>query len=289
MTSKDHFQLHIDVQEEHITAVDFLSAHCHLSKQRIKQAMRNGSVWLTHNKKTDRLRRAKKALSVGDQVHFYYDIDIQDRQSTAPVLLEDNGTYSIWHKPRGMFSQGSKWGDHCAIARWIETHHLPQRPAFIIHRLDRATSGIMLIAHSKKTAAFLANQFETRLIKKHYLAITASPLTKTAFTISNELNGKKAISHFDLLEHNEPYSLFAINIETGRKHQIRQHMAQAKMSILGDRLYGEPQQQLTPAPQDLQLTAYKLSYQCPVEKVTKTYELPAEYRPTINALLNPTE
>lgn len=284
MTSETKFQLHLDVENNHITAIELLSSHCQLSKQRIKQAMKNGSVWLTHNKSTFRLRRAKKILSSGDEIHLYYDIAIQEKQPVEPILLEDNDIYSIWHKPRGMFSQGSKWGDHCAIARWIETNHLPQRPAFTIHRLDRATSGVILIAHSKKTAAFLARQFEKRLVRKQYLAITSSPLTKTSFSIHNELDGKKAISHFHLTEHQAPYSLFDIDIETGRKHQIRQHLAGVKMPILGDRLYGKQETSETNPP-DLQLTAYKISFLCPAKQKTKTFELPSKYKPSINALL----
>lgn len=285
MTSENKFQLHLDIEHNHITAVELLSSHSQLSKQRIKQAMKNGSVWLTRNKRTFRLRRAKKTLCSGDQIHLYYDLAIQEMQPTEPILLEDNTIYSIWHKPRGMFSQGSKWGDHCAIARWIESNHFPQRPAFIIHRLDRATSGIILIAHSKKTAAFLTKQFEERLVRKQYLAITSSPLTKTSFSIRNDLNGKKAISHFQLIDQQKPYSLFDINIETGRKHQIRQHLAEAKMPILGDRLYGKQKEFAANHP-DLQLTAYKISFLCPVKEKTKTIELPSKYQPNINALLS---
>ncbi len=54
--------------------------------------------------------------------------------------------------PYGMLSQGSKWSDHCTIARFAQQHLTPERPVFIVHRLDRAATGLILIAHSKKTS-----------------------------------------------------------------------------------------------------------------------------------------
>lgn len=284
MNSETIFQLHLDVDTPQINPVELLVSRCQLSKQLIKKAMRNGSVWLTRNKSTYRLRRAKKPLLLGDKVHFYYNSSVQEMQPIRPILIEDKDSYSIWHKPRGMFSQGSKWGDHCSIARWIETNHSPQRPTFTIHRLDRATSGIILVAHTKRTATLLSKQFEDRLVKKHYLAISTSPLKKHTFTIRNKLDGKKAISHFQLIEHQNPYLLFDINIETGRKHQIRKHLANEGMPILGDRLYGDSLSSNTTTP-DLQLTAYKITFLCPIEKKTKTMELPKEFKLNIKSLL----
>lgn len=88
----------------------------------------------------------------------------------APELIADEGHYSVWHKPAGMLSQGSKWGDHCTLSRWVETHDENPRSVFTVHRLDRAANGLMLIAHSKNAARLLAAMFANKTIKKHYHA-----------------------------------------------------------------------------------------------------------------------
>ena len=66
-------------------------------------------------------------------------------------------TTSIWYKPYGIYCQGSKWGDHHTIHRMAEQQL--QRPCFIVHRLDRATTGLVIVAHKKKIAAALAALF----------------------------------------------------------------------------------------------------------------------------------
>ena len=79
----------------------------------------------------------------------------------TPSLVEDCGHFSVWNKPAGMLCQGSRWSDHTTLYRWAEIHLSPQRPSFLIHRLDRMTSGLTVLAHNKKVAAYLAAQFET--------------------------------------------------------------------------------------------------------------------------------
>jgi tRNA pseudouridine32 synthase / 23S rRNA pseudouridine746 synthase len=142
-------ECHVDITEAGQTALDWLAAATGLSRQHIKQTMDRGAVWITHGKHTQRLRRAKRQLPAGDTLHLYYDAAVLAQQPPEPGLVADESDYSVWHKPCGMLSQGSKWGDHCTINRWVEKHLAPQRPAFIVHRLDRAATGLMLIAHSR--------------------------------------------------------------------------------------------------------------------------------------------
>ena len=85
------------------------------------------------------------------------------------LLIEDLIDYSVWYKPYGMLSQGSKWSDHCTIARFAQKNLSNERPAFIVHRLDRAATGLILIAHSKKAAKALSSLFENRTIESNSL------------------------------------------------------------------------------------------------------------------------
>ena len=279
-TSSAHFELHLPVTHAQCNAVDLLSGHCDLSRQTIKQAMQNGALWLEHGRHVQRLRRAKKTLSAGDELHFYYDEAIQNQQVPPAELVADEKAYSIWNKPCGMYSQGSRWGDHCTIYRYAEQHLLPERPAFIVHRLDRAASGLMILAHSKKMAAAFSSLFVKREIGKQYEAVVAADLSALAlpFEISKPVDGKPALSRIIGVEPEDGNSRLRLEIETGRKHQIRRHLAESGWPIVGDRLYGTKSNKAdndNPANTgpDLQLKSVYLKFTCPVTGQIKEYSL----------------
>ena len=118
----NHIEAHVKIESPEDSSVDLLQQASGLSKQRIKLAMTQGAVWITRGKNTQRLRRAKRALRVGDEVHLYYDAEILAAIPPEPTLIADLGAYSVWNKPFGLRSQGSKWGDHCTLMRWAERH-----------------------------------------------------------------------------------------------------------------------------------------------------------------------
>ena len=149
----------ISLPDQLVTATGF-------SRQNVKRAMQKGAVWLTRGKQTDRIRRVTKLAKPGDQVHLYYDEGILATVPTPCELISDEDAYSIWYKPYGVRSQGAKWGDHCTVYRWAEQHLEPQRPAFTVHRLDRAATGLILLAHTKGVATLLSKLFEQREIEK---------------------------------------------------------------------------------------------------------------------------
>ncbi len=254
---------HIEIDRQDITAVDWLINASQLSKQRIKQAMNKGAVWLTRGNSTTRLRRATKKPLAGDTLHLYYDEKVLSASPPEAKLIADEGAYSVWFKPCGMLSQGSKWGDHCAINRFAEKHLSPERPAFVVHRLDRAATGLIIIAHKKTIAAQLSELFQKRKVEKHYRVIVHNKFPESAMTINRDIDGKQAISHIRLLEY-EPIknlSLLDVSIETGRKHQIRIHLSESGYPVVGDRLYGDKADK-----QDLQLCAVSLAFTCPIKK-----------------------
>lgn len=281
-------QYHVAVTEPDSSAVELLSAATEFSNQQLKKLMQSGAVWLTQGKQTKRLRRAKKPLPAGTELHLYYDKKVQQAEVVEPQLLADEGDYSVWVKPCGMMSQGSKWGDQGTIARWAEQHLQPQRPAFIVHRLDRATRGLILVAHSKKAVRGLTAMFESRQLKKRYRAKVLGDHRRHAQpqTITESIDGRPAVSHVscvavDLLGQ---YSIVDIDIETGRKHQIRRHLAGSGFPIIGDRLYGAQQclaDKLVDQP-DLQLAAMQLVFTCPLTGQARNYQLPEQYWPRLS-------
>lgn len=266
------FEKHITADETGVTAIELLAENVSLSKQQLKTAMTNGAVWLESNHGINRNRRAKKALQVGDRLHLYYDRSIQSQAIPAAVLIADEGKYSVWSKPCGMYSQGSKWGDHCTIYRWAEQHLQPSRPAYLIHRLDRAASGLIIIAHNKKTANAFAQMFKQHAITKRYRATVVGDLTDKTLplSISQPLDNKSASTTILQADSNPgaKTTSLLIEIHTGRKHQIRKHLLSIGHPIVGDRLYGTEDYD-----GDLQLRAVYLAFSCPETKTWREYSL----------------
>ncbi len=276
--------------EKHITigstdkkSVDLISSEAGLAKSAVKQAMSKGAVWLQRGKQVRRLRRASTPLYSGDQLHLYYEARILEQTPPPPLLIADEDAYSVWFKPYGMLSQGSKWGDHCTINRWVEVHLQPQRPAFIVNRLDRAASGLMIIAHGKRTAAYFSRLFRERQIEKRYRALVIGRPPQHQ-TIDTALDGRPSISHVHNLRYRDRdnLSLVEIHIETGRKHQIRRHLAGAGYPVVGDRHYGAATNGRIP---DLQLTCTYLSFISPIDNLRHTYSAPEERQPSLDQAL----
>jgi len=276
-------EFHIPITQSDVIAVDCLAEASGLSKQKLKQAMQKGCVWLEqHSNRGDqkqfiqRLRRAKRVLKLGETLHFYYDETVLNTKQTEAALVCDEGSYSVWNKPAGMRSQGSKWGDHCTLYRWAEQHLSPERPAFIVHRLDRAASGLMLLAHQKQMTADLTRIFAKRQVDKRYQVKVEGDFSKlltddeTTKSIRTNINRKTATSHVKQLSYDisSDESLLEVQIETGRKHQIRVHLASVGYPVVGDRLYGSGK-----SDKDLQLTAVALKFECPVTGETKSFAL----------------
>ena len=271
--SDERIEAHVTVESAGANSIDLLQHETGLPRQRIKFAMGQGAAWLTRGRNTQRLRRAKRALQPGDELHLYYDADILAEVPPEPKLIADVGEYSVWRKPYGLRSQGSKWGDHCTITRWAERHLDPERPAFTVHRLDRAANGLILVAHSKKTAAALSALFRERKVEKSYRALVAGDFSSqpNPLRVTEPLDGKEAISEFSLVEVSDDgkRSLVDVSIETGRKHQVRRHLALIGFPIIGDRQYGDGDKDGL----DLQLTAYRLAFHCPVKDAPLEFAL----------------
>jgi tRNA pseudouridine32 synthase/23S rRNA pseudouridine746 synthase len=260
-------------EKKSCTAISVLENHGHeknisLSKAELKQAISKGALWLTpakNKKQTQRLRRVKKPLLVGDELHFYYNKEVLSAPVPQALLIADLIDYSVWYKPYGMLSQGSKWSDHCTIARFAQQHLPNERPAFIVHRLDRAATGLILVAHTKTAARTLSHMFEFHLLEKNYhIIVHGNHKTRPQpEVIEADVDGKSARSTFTCLAYDDvtDRSLIKVKIDSGRKHQIRLHAASIGMPVVGDRLHGiaDESEQC-----NLQLCAVSLRFVCPL-------------------------
>lgn len=253
-------------EEQGCDAASLLSRLSDLPKQRIKDAMSKGAVVLKR-KHGKRLRRASEKLQAGDQLLLSYDADILSRTLPEGILcLEQRKSYSIWFKPAGVMSQGTAFGDHLALLRQVELQL--NKPVFLVHRLDRETAGLMLIAHTKAAAATLSNLFQQQQINKVYQAWVAGQ-APTQGEITSPLDGKPASTSFKRLAYDDNLnqSQLEITIATGRTHQIRRHLAELGYPIMGDPRYGKNNKNTT----GLQLKAVQLRFECPERKQQVSY------------------
>lgn len=165
-----------------------------------------------------------------------------------------------------------------------------ERPG-IVHRLDKDTSGLMVVAKSDAAMAGFVRLFQTGGIRKEYLALVHGAPPKPAGTVSTLIgrhpvdrkrmavvtrNGKQAITHYAVERALGGIALVRCRIETGRTHQIRVHMQSLGCPVVGDALYGRPaaDKRLTPAPARQMLHAARLAFAHPVSGQPMTFEAP---------------
>ncbi len=242
-----------------------------LSKARVKDAMSKGALSLKRGKQTRRIRRAETAVKSGDILYLNYDESLLALKPPMISCLEDRMGYSIWFKPAGVMSQGNQYGDHMSILRIVEKQLHQKREVFPVHRLDRETRGLVMVAHNKKMAATLSTMFQQHQIEKGYQAIVLGK-TEASGKIDIALDGKQAVTHFTRIGYDEERgtSQVDIQLETGRTHQIRRHFEQIGHPLMGDPKYGSGNKNR----QGLLLVAYKLSFLCPIRKDQITLALP---------------
>ena len=142
------------VSGEPATACEFLASHTVLSKSRIKDAMAKGAVWIKKTRgKQRRIRRATAALRAGDILSVNDDAGLLALAPLRPDLVSDQHRYSVWYKPAGLMTPGTRFGDHCSLLRQAELFFKSRRDVFPVHRLDREAARIVILAHDKKATA----------------------------------------------------------------------------------------------------------------------------------------
>ncbi len=272
----NRIDLEIDIDSNaDVTVADLLAAKSGLSKSKVKDAMNKGAVWLKKNRGgMKRLRRATAVLKKGDRIELHYDEKILSLKPPSADCLSDRGDYSVWYKPPGMTAQGTLYGDHCSLMRHAELFFNLQREVFLVHRLDREASGIMLIAHNRRAAARLSEIFQNNLITKRYRAEVLGAFGKNdqRGTIEFPLDGKSATTEYQVLSYDavRDTSVVEIIIRTGRLHQIRRHFDMTGHPVMGDPKYGKGNKNT----EGLKLTATSLKFTCPVSNQEVEFSLP---------------
>ncbi len=220
------------------------------------------------------MRGATATFTTGDLLEFYYDERVLAIKPPEAKCLSDQDHYSVWHKPAGLMAQGTMYGDHCSLMRQAELFFKPSREVFLIHRLDREASGIMLLAHNKNAAARLSELFQkNRIIKTYYTEVLGNLGGKgRQGTVELPLDGKSAITEYEV-ESWDPgrnASVVHVVIKTGRLHQIRRHFDMLGFPVIGDPKYGKGNKNT----EGMKLTAVSLRFYCPFRNKEVEFTLP---------------
>lgn len=287
----------------------FLAAE--VSRSRLEESFRAGKV------KIAGLPIAKKRkLEAGEEV----EIELPEPAPSAvnpvdipvEVLFEDDDVVVV-NKPAGMtVHPGSGTGEDTLVHAMA--HHTggklsmaggAMRPG-IVHRLDKETSGVMIMAKTDKAYYRLVEMFAARELDKRYIAIVCGvptvrsgvirkpigrhPSFRTKMCVCDESNGRDACTEWVLDEtFGNKASLISCKIHTGRTHQIRVHMSDMGFPILGDYTYSFQKNKLKeiPAPERVMLHAHKLRLEHPVKEGTiidVEAEPPADFKAVLDIL-----
>lgn len=212
----------------------------------------------------------------GDEVIIDYDVAEMDNipDIELEVLYEDDDCVVI-NKPVGLLTHSKgAFNPEATVATWLRlrTKDINGNRAGIVHRLDRATSGVMICAKTPEALSWLQKQFAQRRTKKTYYAVIAGTLDPLEAVIDMPIErnpkapatfrvgalGKASKTKYKVVTSSAAYSLIELKPETGRTHQLRVHLAYLGHPIVGDILYsGEPADRLYLHAAELEITIVK--------------------------------
>ena len=225
----------VTIKDDGRTLQDALALWMKVSRRVAKQHIDARVVWVN-----DRcVWMARHTVKAGDRVRVAGAVASPTAKASVPrkvkILFEDDD-FMVVDKPAGMLTNAS---DSSAEAVVREQKGLPDIQA--VHRLDRDTSGCLLMAKSKRAFEAAVNIFKEHRIKKTYRAIVYGRWEADASTIDLPVDGKRALTQVSCVRATDVASYLVLHIETGRTHQIRQHLAMARHPVVGDREYGPKQ------------------------------------------------
>ena len=273
-------------------------AYPDISRARIQRLIASGNVTVNGDavRKSGQVFEGDRlALDIPETEHVVFPTDI-----TFPVLYEDDWLIAI-DKPAGMVVHGAPGDTGPTVAMWmlerlgeLARKFDVERPG-IVHRLDKDTSGVLLLAKTPQAQAALSAGFESRTTKKTYLAITDGvpdrpravidadigrhPGDRTKMAVSR--SGREARTEYEVLGKDHGLALVIVHPETGRTHQIRVHLAAIQSPVMFDRVYGKA------GDGRQMLHAYQVAFVHPGrpgETLTITAPIPPDFSHEVRAL-----
>ena len=252
-----------------------------LSRVAVQRLIEEGNI-LVNGKKA----KPSYAVQVGDEVIIQMpeakETDLKPQDIPLDIIYEDNDIIVV-NKAKRMVVHPAVGNPDGTLVNAIMAHCKGNlsgiggelRPG-IVHRLDKDTSGLLIIAKNDKAHLRISEQIQNRQVKKTYLALVKGIVPENEATIKMPIGrstkdrkkmavtpkGKEAITHFKVLERFEKYTYLEVKIETGRTHQIRVHMAEIGHPVVGDMVYSNGKNEFNIEGQ--MLHAYRLEFKHPI-------------------------
>ena len=211
------------------------------------------------------------------------------------IIFEDD-TLIVVDKPPGLLTMGTpieRVRTLYAALREAANRKRPRQKIFIVHRLDREASGLLVFAKTIEAKEHLQDQFKDHSAGRRYVAVVEGRVAPDDFTIRSHLAenaayrvystreasaGKLAVTHVHVMKRNSRTTLVEVRLETGRKHQIRVHLAERGHPVAGDKTYGSRSNPI----RRLALHAAHLAFRHPRTGKRMTFDSP--YPASFNAL-----
>ena len=243
--------LEFEVNREDTLLPFLLSALSGESRNYVKGVLKRGQITVNGKPCTDYARR----LVPGQRVCVLREAPRKKADIGFPVIFEDDDLIVI-DKPAGMLAVATD-DERENTAYYMVNSYLKSKNkagrVFIVHRLDRETSGVMLFAKSEQVKYALQENWNDAVIRRGYIAVVEGKVTPPEATVKswlretktllvysskNEGDGKLAITNYKTVKATDKYTMLDISLETGRKNQIRVHMKDIGHPIAGDKKYG---------------------------------------------------
>ena len=272
----------------------YIAERTELTRTRIQQLIKDGNINV-NNKKSKPSYKVEKNDFIEMIIPDEKEIDLIPENINIKILYEDSDI-AVIDKEAGIVVHPSHGHESGTLVNAV-MYHIKDlsgingeiRPG-IVHRLDKDTSGLLIIAKNDTAHLRLSEMFGSSGIRKTYIAILKGKINKESGKLETligrdpkdrkkmavvKTNGKTAITYFQVLDKNEKFSLVKVNIQTGRTHQIRVHMKYLGYPVLGDSVYGRDKK----IAGRQMLHAYKLEFLHPVtQKAMKIIsELPQDF------------
>lgn len=260
----------------------FLAQKLNLSRSYVEKMFKKELV-LVNKKKA----KASQKLQVNDLVEYLFlpeeKLDLEAIDLNLDVVYEDQYLLVV-NKAKGLSVHPDSYSiknNEATLVNGLLFHCQDlsaingiERPG-IVHRIDKHTSGLLIIAKDDKTHSLLSKMIENKAVKRYYLALVEGNIAnnyasidapiarcenhRTKFWVSSK-NGRRAITHFSVIKRYKNYTLIECELETGRTHQIRVHMEYIKHPIVGDQKYNPKKYSLS----GQLLHAYRLVFTHPI-------------------------
>ena len=289
----------VEEDQQPLRIDSYLADKLSISRSKVQKLIKEDKVQVNgKNINANYLVKANDEIAINDDLN--YEITIEPENIPLDVIYEDNDLMVI-NKESGMVvhpapGHYTKTLVNALLYRFNISKTSNMRPG-IVHRLDKDTSGLMLVAKNEETHEKLASMIANKEVERHYLAITEGVIKSDTGTIDapigrdpnnrqkmqvTDVNAKNAITHFKVLERFKKNTLIECILETGRTHQIRVHLAYIGYPILNDPTYSKGK--CSEFGQMLHSTSIKFKHPRTNEELYFQVELPQEFKDKLKEL-----